>query len=172
MFTMKNRIASTTVLVGACFAFAGAALGSTASASTAAQSVAATSMVSAASAAAGPVVVRCNGLVVTDKVPAGFVGAFVPVNPNGNNVILGTGGRDIIFAGAGNDTICSLGGPDENWGEGGNDTIFSGTGNDRNLGGFGDDRFNCDAGVDTANGGAEVVGDIANVNCENQFDIP
>jgi Ca2+-binding RTX toxin-like protein len=161
----NNRIIPTAVLVGACFAFTGAALGSTAAASS-------TTAVSSASAAAGPVVVRCNGLVVTDKVPANFVGIFVPANPSANNVILGRGIRDVIKAGSGNDTICSLGGDDEIWGEGGNDTFFSGNENDRNLGGGGIDSFDCGSGSsDVANGGGEV-GDFARANCESQFDIP
>jgi len=156
MLISKNRIIPTAILVGACFAFTGAALTSTASADP------------------GPVVVRCNGLVVTDKVPANWGPvAFVPANPNGNNVILGTMNRDVIFAGAGNDTICSLGGLDENWGEGGNDTIFSGTDDDRNLGGFGADRFDCGpGGSDVANGGGDLDVDVALPNCENQFSIP
>lgn len=153
MFIGKSKLIPTAVLFAACFAFTGAALGSTA-------------------AAAGPVVIRCDGQVVTDFVPPGGA-VFVPVNPAGNNVILGTPGRDVIFAGAGNDRICSLGGPDENWGEGGNDRFFSGTGDDRNLGGGGADRFDCDAGTsDTANGGNDVDVDFALANCENQFSMP
>ena len=52
MLLNKNRIIPTAVLIGACFAFTGAAFASTA-------------------AAAGPVAVTCDGLAVTDFVPAG-----------------------------------------------------------------------------------------------------
>ena len=145
MFLTKNRIIPTAVLAAACFAFTGAAFSST------------------ASAAAGPVVVSCNGLVVTDVVPPGGA-LFIPGNPAANNVILGTGGPDWIQAGAGNDTICSLGGADQNHGQDGNDTIFSGTGNDVNFGGNGIDRFACDAGVDQAFSGPAV--DIQDGTCE------
>ena len=145
MFHNKYRIIPTAILAAACFAFTGAAFAST------------------ASAAAGPVVVSCNGLVVTDVVPAGGA-LFVPANPAANNVILGTAGPDCIQAGAGNDTICSLGGADQNHGQDGNDTIFSGTGNDVNFGGNGIDRFACDAGVDQAFSGPAA--DIQDGTCE------
>lgn len=128
---IKNRILPIAVLFAACFAFTGAALAST------------------ASAAAGPVALSCNGLVITDFVPPGGA-LFVPANPAANNVILGTVGPDWIQAGAGNDTICSLSGADRNHGQDGNDTIFSGTGNDLNFGGNGIDRFACDSGADQA----------------------
>ena len=144
MFITTNRIIPTAVLVAACFAFTGAALASTA-------------------AAAGPVVVSCNGLVITDVVPPGGA-LFVPANPAANNVILGTAGPVWIPAGAGNDTICSLGGDDRNHGQDGNDTVLSGTGNDQNFGGNGIDRFGCDAGFDQVLSGPAA--DIQDGTCE------
>lgn len=157
MLCSKNRIVPTAILVGACLAFTGAAFGSAAS--------------------AAPVAARaasCNGLPVTDFVPAGGA-LFIPAVPAANNVILGTNGPDLIKAGAGNDVVCAVAGNDRVDGEHGNDTIFGGDGRDRIAGGDGNDRlhgnnnddtFNCGPGLDAASGGPGGDLDIGNPPCE------
>ena len=69
---------------------------------------------------------------------------------DGDDVILGTDGPDVINAGAGDDVIC---------GEGGADTIVAGAGNDTVFGGAGADTIQASRGDDVVygNGGDDVV---------------
>ena len=69
---------------------------------------------------------------------------------DGDDVILGTDGPDVINAGAGDDVIC---------GEGGADTIVAGAGNDTVFGGDGADTIQASRGDDVVygNGGDDVV---------------
>ena len=71
---------------------------------------------------------------------------------NGDDVIRGTAGVDVIDARGGNDTICSLQGDDEIVGGDGNDKIFAGLGNDTVHGGAGNDLLVGGAGGDTLHG--------------------
>ena len=95
----------------------------------------------------GPVLddpVLCNGEEVTVNLALG------DVPTDGDDVILGTEGPDVINAGDGNDTIC---------GEGGADTINAGVGRDTVFGGSGADVINAGGGRDTvyAQGGDDFV---------------
>jgi len=81
--------------------------------------------------------VLCNGLEITVYLANG------DVPTEGDDVILGTDGPDVISSGAGNDTICA---------EGGDDSINAGAGSDTVLGGSGDDSINAGPGRDTVFG--------------------
>lgn len=87
-----------------------------------------------------------------------------------NDVILGYGGRDKIFAGlgdddiyggAGNDFIRAQGGDDVIYGEADNDVLDGGTGNDTMFGGTGNDTYFVDAHGDVVSedggGGTDTV---------------
>jgi cysteine-rich repeat protein len=65
---------------------------------------------------------------------------------NGNNVIVGTDGKDKIDGGNGRDIIC---------GRGGNDTIDGSNGNDRIYGESGEDKIDASNGNDHIDGGAD-----------------
>jgi hypothetical protein len=58
---------------------------------------------------------------------------------SGNDVMVGTNGKDKINGRPGNDTICALDGGDRLEGEAGNDTMYGGAGGDRFKGGAGID---------------------------------
>ena len=75
----------------------------------------------------------CNGMPITVDLSAG------DRPTNGDDVILGTDGDDVINAGDGRDVIC---------GRGGNDTINAGNGADTILGGDGDDTIQAGQGKD------------------------
>ena len=72
---------------------------------------------------------------------------------NGNDVMNGTGGEDVMSGGNGNDTLNGLGGHDKLSGDNGNDVLNGGDGNDWLIGGNGDDRLNGGAGDDRIEGG-------------------
>jgi Ca2+-binding RTX toxin-like protein len=87
------------------------------------------------------------------------------VGTEGDDVIRGTPGRDVIWGGEGDDTIYGSLGNDLLCGGPGADTIHGGRGNDSVDGGAGDgDRVNGDLGDDKILGGAgnydEVAGDL------------
>ena len=80
----------------------------------------------------------------------------------GNDVIVGTEGKDMVDAKAGNDTICGLGGDDKLTADAGNDYVDGGSGNDTLkgssgddtlIGGDNDDALDGDDGNDTLIGG-------------------
>ena len=60
---------------------------------------------------------------------------------NGNDVLVGTDRRDVIFAGGGNDRVSGGGGNDRIAGQAGNDRLSGGTGRDNLLGGSGNDAL-------------------------------
>jgi Ca2+-binding RTX toxin-like protein len=84
----------------------------------------------------------CKGEAVTIFIENGDVPS------EGDDVILGTPGRDIINAGAGDDIICGLGDDDSIFGGDGDDTIVGGRGRDVLAGGLGDDTINGGRGED------------------------
>ena len=117
----------------------------------------------------------CNGEAVTVNLANG------DVPTDGNDVIVGTEGPDVIDAGAGADIICGLGGDDiinagngadvvmagggndtvqagqgrdTVYGQGGDDAIVGGKGKDTLIGGGGNDDIRGNDGVDTLDGGA------------------
>ena len=73
-----------------------------------------------------------------------------------DDVLLGTGGRDLISGLAGDDSIIALGGGDRIFGGAGDDLITAGAGNDTSAGGDDDDLLYGDAGNDTLSGDAGV----------------
>jgi VCBS repeat-containing protein len=82
---------------------------------------------------------------------------------NGNDVVNGTGGEDLLSGGNGNDVMHGLGGHDrisgDNgddvlFGDDGNDILLGGNGNDSLYGGNGDDRLEGGKGNDSLSGGA------------------
>jgi predicted extracellular nuclease len=83
---------------------------------------------------------RCQGLVPTIR---GTEGDDVLRGTNGVDVVMGLAGDDVLTGGNGDDVIC---------GGAGNDTLTGDNGGDVLLGGFGDDRLS------GANGGDVLVG--------------
>ncbi|MFQ1003957.1 ExeM/NucH family extracellular endonuclease [Modestobacter sp. SSW1-42] len=84
----------------------------------------------------------CQGLVPTI------------VGTEGDDVLRGTNGRDVVMGLGGNDTITGGNGDDVLCGGAGNDTITGGNGDDVLLGGAGDDTLRGENGSDTLIGGA------------------
>ena len=84
-----------------------------------------------------------------------FCSYYVPtiVGTDGDDVINGTNGRDIIWGGAGNDTINGLSGNDILCGGSGNDVIDGGNGQDELYGGDDDDELYGGNGKDVLEGG-------------------
>ncbi|MGC9528298.1 MAG: S8 family serine peptidase [Limnospira sp.] len=70
-----------------------------------------------------------------------------------DNVLVGGGGNDELFADAGDDFLSGNGGNDYLEGDGGNDTLFGGQGDDELLGNEGVDRLSGDGGFDALFGG-------------------
>ena len=89
----------------------------------------------------------CNGLAVTVDMAAG------ERPTDGDDVILGTEGPDVIMAGGGRDVICGLGGDDRIDGGDRKDVIFGGGGDDVINGGQGADVINAGSGDDLVAGG-------------------
>ena len=87
----------------------------------------------------------CNGFLATTTGLSGTPG---------NDVIIGTGGRDVINGGGGNDVICGRGGADTITGGSGNDLINAGWGSDIVRGGDGDDTVFAGPGLDDVEGGS------------------
>ncbi len=88
--------------------------------------------------------VRCQNAAITVNIAAG------DVPTDGDDVILGTAGPDVINGGEGDDIIC---------GAGGDDVINGGDGKDLIDGGAGDDMINAGQGLDAvfAGGGDDFV---------------
>lgn len=106
------------------------------------------------SAQAGPL---CRGqeptIVATPGVPI--------VGTDGDDVIVGTIGPDVIDAGDGDDLVCARAGDDEIDGGDGADIIRGGRGADRIVGGAGDDVIRGGRGADLVwgeNGADRVIG--------------
>ena len=103
---------------------------------------------------------NCRGTAATivgtngDDVITGTNGRDVIVAGPGDDRIRGFGGRDLICAGGGNDRVRGYGKGDVIRGAGGRDRIRGGDGNDTLRGGAGRDRLNGGRGADQLNGGA------------------
>lgn len=65
--------------------------------------------------------------------------AFIIDAGAGNDLVVGSSGRDDIYGGPGNDFLAGGAGDDRLWGEEGSDFLFAGAGNDDVLGDEGDD---------------------------------
>lgn len=87
----------------------------------------------------------CNGFLATTT---GLTGT------PGDDVIVGTGGRDSIDGGGGNDVICGRGGADTINGGAGDDLINAGWGSDVVRAGDGDDTVFAGPGLDDVEGGS------------------
>jgi predicted extracellular nuclease len=88
---------------------------------------------------------RCQGLVPTI---VGTEGDDVLVGTNGRDVIAGLGGDDVIRGGNGEDVICGGLGNDRISGDNGDDVLLGGFGDDVIDGGNGDDRLIGGPGTD------------------------
>ena len=89
----------------------------------------------------------CNGEEVTVDLADG------DRPTDGDDVILGTDGADVISAGDGNDLICAEGGDDIINAGNGADTVFAGSGDDTVNAGQGRDFIDSGAGDDFVSGG-------------------
>ncbi len=89
----------------------------------------------------------CNGRAVTVDLGKG------EQPTDGDDVILGTSGADVVNAGAGDDLVCARGGADRVKGGPGNDVILGQKGADRLWGGSGDDELQGGSGKDRLKGG-------------------
>ncbi len=102
-------------------------------------------------------------------VARGGEGNDIILGGGGDDVLLGEDGRDIILGGNGNDTVFGGDGNDIILGQNGNDTLNGNDGNDIILGGNGNDTIDGGAGFDILNGGA---GTDVGINGEILFNIP
>ncbi len=73
---------------------------------------------------------------------------------NGNDVIFAGGGDDIVNSGNGHDVVCGGFGDDTITGGNGNDTLHGGDGNDTIAGGNGNDVIDAGDGVNQVDGGS------------------
>ena len=89
-----------------------------------------------------------------------IVGSGTIDGNNGNSLILGSAGADLIRARQGNDCAVGGGGDDDLRGNQGNDVLVGGSGNNSLNGGQGTDTCYGGSGTDTA------------AQCETTFDIP
>jgi Ca2+-binding RTX toxin-like protein len=80
-------------------------------------------------------------------------GDRVIIGSDGRDVIVGTQGDDYIEGGGGDDVICGLAGADVLAGGDGDDLILGGPGNDRISGGDGVDHLKGNGGADELTGG-------------------
>lgn len=121
------------------------------------------SLIASASSASGGVP-TCNGQTATIYVVNGvIVGGPDNGDPyrrrlrgtNGNDVIVGTNGKDRIRGRDGDDVICGRGDDDRIWGNDGDDVLKGGAGNDDLNGGDGDDDLYASSGNDDLRGGDE-----------------
>jgi Ca2+-binding RTX toxin-like protein len=88
-----------------------------------------------------------------DLLPDGPDVVVVPPGGNGDDILTGGPGNDIIEGGNGDDQILGLGGNDILFGDEGNDQIVGGAGDDVVFGGEGEDQIFGDAGKDMLFGG-------------------
>lgn len=116
--------------------------------------------IAAADTAAAADRTKCFGKEATilgtngDDVIRGTRGQDVIKAYGGDDVIYGFRGNDFICAGGGDDTVYASKGNDKVWGGGGDDTIFGGQGNDVMYGVWGNDSFFGNAGTDVSREGA------------------
>jgi hypothetical protein len=84
--------------------------------------------------------------------------------------LLGTGGDDVICAGAGDDSVAGVGGDDAVFGDDGEDSLAGGRGDDTLYGGPGADRMTGDHGDDVLSGavGADLLDGGAGEDYEEQ----
>lgn len=86
---------------------------------------------------------------------SGFSLAYsVITTGGGDDVVVGSSGRDFIFGGDGDDTLTGLGGNDQLSGDAGQNSLLGGDGDDMLTGGASDDILNGGSGNDTLDGGA------------------
>src|SRR3990172_113402 len=104
-----------------------------------------------------------------DDVLDGTSGSDVIIGLGGDDAINGLGGKDYLCGGSGDDTIDGGSGPDRIYGGGGNDTLDGAQGGDRLYGQRGRDTLNGDGGEDVANGGSGTDGCTAEttIKCES-----
>jgi RTX calcium-binding nonapeptide repeat (4 copies) len=89
-----------------------------------------------------------------------IVGGGTIDGDNGNSLILGSPGDDLVRARQGNDCVVGGGGNDDLRGNQGTDVLVGGPGNDALNGGQGQDICYGGPGTDTAQ------------NCETTYDVP
>jgi Ca2+-binding RTX toxin-like protein len=98
-----------------------------------------------------------------NEIRIGDIASFV-IGGSGNDVLIGTAGKDFVYGGAGNDRLSLLEGDDVGNGGSGNDMVagdagddlvIGGLGNDELVGGRGKDILSGDAGTDELYGGAD-----------------
>ena len=99
-------------------------------------------------------------LSVEDTSKQGATPLFVAQITTGDDVIMGSAGRDSITGDSGNDQISGGAGDDVLYGADGNDRLDGGQGSDILRGGFGDDTYVVDAGdtvIENANEGTDKI---------------
>lgn len=101
--------------------------------------------------------------VVEGSIINAFGGNDIVIGSDGRDIIYGNGGNDsvtagegadVVYGGAGDDYISGDGDDDILWGEAGNDTLDGGSGNDYLFGGDGDDTY-----VFAENYGRDIIED-------------
>jgi Ca2+-binding RTX toxin-like protein len=93
-------------------------------------------------------------ITVSDGINTANVTITVKAGANGNDLILGTGGANMIFGGNGNDALTGASGSDLLCGGSGDDVLIGGGDADTLDGGSGNDVLTGADGADTLNGGA------------------
>lgn len=98
--------------------------------------------------------VTVDGAVLPGPVALSGVPLFAWSITDGNDVLTGSAGRDVIAAGAGDDTVDGGLGRDTLYGNDGADRLDGGADNDVLFGGYGNDRLYYSGGADVLDGGA------------------
>ncbi|MBJ7388703.1 MAG: hypothetical protein JHC92_04600, partial [Sphingomonadaceae bacterium] len=93
-----------------------------------------------------------------NEIRIGDIASFV-IGGSGNDVLIGTAGKDFVYGGAGNDRLSLLEGDDVGNGGSGNDMVSGDAGDDLVIGGLGNDELMGGAGKDaiTGDGGADEI---------------